>query len=79
MIPVTVACRPPSIKYPEAMMSKSEVSVLSVMKEDPASRKGMIEVLKSYIPFCAVNPTTGKQQSMCVLGDYGFWEMGQLE
>ena len=64
------------MKYPGKMAKKSKVTCLSVVKEDPASRTGMINVLQSFASYGAVNPTTEKTQQRMVAGDYGFIEMG---
>ena len=65
------------MKFPGKMAQKSKVSCLSVLKEDPATRSGMINVLQSLASFNAINPVTGKTQSRMVAGDYGFFEMGE--
>ena len=79
--------RPPDIKYPGKMAKKSSVSCLSVLKADPATRSGMIDVLQTLSQLCPVYhqgwhppmavPTSGRTQSTMVSGDYGYWEMGR--
>ena len=64
------------MKFPGKMAQKSKVSCLSVMKEDPATRAGMIKVLESLAAYSAVDPVTGRTQCRMVAGDYGFFEMG---
>ena len=70
------------------MSKKSKVSCFSVLKADPATRSGMIEVLQSLASHCPavvqpewhppLAPTYGRVQSTMVSGDYGYWEMGNV-
>ena len=58
------------------MKQKSEVSLVNVLKADPANRGGMIEILESLTKYSAVDPSSGTPQNTTLFGDYGWFEMG---
>ena len=51
------------------MAKKSSVRCLSVLKADPATRSGMIDVLKTLSPLCPVNQE-GKVTEIILLKYY---------
>ena len=58
------------------MKTKSDVSVLSLSLEDPASNDGMIRISEKLIPFVPSYPS-GINQKVVVFGDQGYVERGR--
>ena len=54
---------------------KSEVSVLSLSLEDPASNDGMIKISERLVPFVPSH-SSGVKQKIAVFGDQGYVERG---
>ena len=55
--------RSKSVKHEEKMKQKSDVSLVSVLKADPADRGGMIQILESFTKYSAVDSITGTPQN----------------
>jgi len=65
----------PLITYPAAKRSKSDVSVLSLSVEDPASHDGMIRISEKLIKYIPLLPTGSKQKTV-LYGDQLYVERG---
>ena len=72
---IKYSVRHPVITHASKKKAKSDVSVLSLSLEDPASNDGMIKISEKLVPFVPTYPS-GVHQKTIVFGDQGYVERG---
>ena len=65
----------PTIAFASLKRNKSEVSVVSLSIDDPASHDGMIRIMEKLIPLLP-SLSNGRNQKTVVFGDQLFVERG---
>ena len=71
-------CSHPSVAFAALKKKRSDVSVVSLSIEDPASHDGMIRIVEKLIQFLPKLPS-GLNQKTLIFGDQLFVERGEIE